>query len=494
MKKYLFFILVISFISIRAQDSRIPVDTTVVTNSEVVINGQKITYKATTGMQPVWDDHGEIIASLYYTYYKRINIKSSPERPIIMSFNGGPGSASVWMHIAYTGPKVLRIDDEGYPIQPYGVKDNPNSILDVADIVYINPVNTGYSRPVVKKGEKLDKSLFFGINADIKYLAGWLNTFISRNNRWQSPKYIIGESYGGTRVMGLAAELQNRQWMYLNGVIMVSPADYKVLRTGSVLSSSLNLPYFTAAAWYHKMLPEELQNKDLLEILPLSEQYAINELIPAMAKGGFISDTERNKIAERMSYFSGIKKNVILQHNLDVPKDYFWKELLRDENGFTIGRLDSRYKGLDKKLAGDSPDYNSEITSWLHSFTPAINYYIREHLNFKTDVTYNVFGPVRPWDNRNDNVREGLRQAMAQNPYLKVLIQSGYYDGATTYFNAKYTMWQTDPSGRLKDRFYFKGYRSGHMMYLRSEDLKKSNDDLRDFIKNSSSKGKAAKY
>lgn len=494
MKKYLFFILVISFISIQAQDSRIPVDTTVVTNSEVVINGQKITYKATTGMQPVWDDHGEIIASLYYTYYKRTNIKSSPERPIIMSFNGGPGSASVWMHIAYTGPKVLRIDDEGYPIQPYGVKDNPNSILDVADIVYINPVNTGYSRPVVKKGEKLDKSLFFGINADIKYLAGCLNTFISRNNRWQSPKYIIGESYGGTRVMGLAAELQNRQWMYLNGVIMVSPADYKVLRTGSVLSSSLNLPYFTAAAWYHKMLPEELQNKDLLEILPLSEQYAINELIPAMAKGGFISDTERNKIAERMSYFSGIKKNVILQHNLDVPKDYFWKELLRDENGFTIGRLDSRYKGLDKKLAGDSPDYNSEITSWLHSFTPAINYYIREHLNFKTDVTYNVFGPVRPWDNRNDNVREGLRQAMAQNPYLKVLIQSGYYDGATTYFNAKYTMWQTDPSGRMKDRFYFKGYRSGHMMYLRSEDLKKSNDDLRDFIKNSSSKGKAAKY
>ena len=494
MKKYLTFIFLISFISIEAQDIRIPLDTSVTTNGEVLINNQKITYQAKTGMQPVWDDHGEIIASLYYTYYKRTNIKNSSKRPIIMSFNGGPGSASVWMHIAYTGPKVLRIDDEGYPIQPYGVKDNPNSILDVADIVYVNPVNTGYSRPVVKSGKKLDKSLFFGINADIKYLAGWLNTFISRNNRWQSPKYIIGESYGGTRVMGLAAELQNKQWMYLNGVIMVSPADYKVLRTGSALSSSLNLPYFTAAAWYHKMLPDELQNKDLLEILPLSEEYAINKLIPAMAKGGFISDTERDKVAERMSYFSGIKKNVILQHNLDVPKYYFWKELLRNENGFTIGRLDSRYRGLDKRLAGDSPDYNSEITSWLHSFTPAINYYIREHLKFKTDVTYNVFGPVGPWDNRNDNVREGLRKAMAQNPYLKVLVQSGYYDGATTYFNAKYTMWQTDPSGRMKDRFFFKGYRSGHMMYLRSEDLKKSNDDLRDFIKNSSSNGKSAKY
>ena len=501
MKKYLIFSLLISVISINAQDTRIPLDTTVITNNEVVINGKKITYQATTGMQPVWDDHGNMIASLYYTYYKRTNLNNNlkkqddySKRPIIMSFNGGPVSASVWMHIAYTGPKVLQIDDEGYPIQPYGVKDNPNSILDVADIVYVNPVNTGYSRPIVKKGEKLDKSLFFGKNADIKYLAGWLNTFITRNNRWQSPKYIIGESYGGTRVMGLAAELQNKQWMYLNGVIMVSPADYKVLRTGSALSSSLNLPYYTAAAWYHKMLPEELQNKDLLEILPLSEEYAINKLIPAMAKGGFISETERNKVAERMSYFSGINKNVILQHNLDLPKNYFWKELLRNKNGFTIGRLDSRYRGIDKRIAGESPDYNSEITSWLHSFTPAINYYIREHLKFKTDVTYNVFGPVGRWDNRNDNVREGLRQAMAQNPYLKVLIQSGYYDGATTYFNAKYTMWQTDPSGKMRDRFFFKGYRSGHIMYLISEDLKKSNDDLRDFINKSSTKGKSAKY
>ena len=494
MKKIYFLILIISIMSVQAQDSRIPLDTTIVTTNEVSVNGQKITYKATTGMQPVWDDHGEVIASLYFTYYQRTNVKNREKRPIIMSFNGGPGSASVWMHIAYTGPKVLNIDEEGYPIQPYGVKDNPNSIIDVADIVYINPVNTGYSRPVVKEGEKLDKSLFFGINADVKYLASWLNTFISRNNRWQSPKYIIGESYGGTRVMGLAAELQNRQWMYLNGVIMVSPADYKVLRTDSALSSSLNLPYFTAAAWFHKMLPAELQNKDLLDVLPLSEEYAINKLIPAIAKGGFISDEERDKIAEKMSFYSGIRKKVILQHNLDLPKDYFWKELLRDKNGYTVGRLDSRYKGLDKRIAGENPDYNSEITSWLHSFTPAINYYIREHLNFRIDVTYNVFGPVRPWDNRNDNVREGLRQAMAQNPYLKVLIQSGYYDGATTYFNAKYTMWQTDPSGRMKDRFYFKGYRSGHMMYLRNEDLKKSNDDLREFIENSLTNGKSAKY
>ncbi len=494
MKKFILLLAFIVSFSALAQDHRIPLDTMVVTTNSVVIKGKNIPYKATTGMQPVWDANGKIIASLYYTYYKRSDIKNDEKRPIIMSFNGGPGSASVWMHIAYTGPKVLKIDDEGYPVQPYGVKDNPNSILDVADIVYINPVNTGYSRPVLAKGEKLDKSKFFGINADVKYLASWLNTFITRNNRWKSPKYIIGESYGGTRVMGLANELQNSQWMYLNGVIMVSPADYKVLRTGSSVDYAINLPYFTAAAWYHKMLPSELQSKDLLEILPESENYAINNLLPAIAKGGFISNAEKNIVADKIAYYSGLSKKSVLQNNLEIQPSFFWKELLRDKTGQTIGRLDSRYKGLDKRDVGTSPDFNSELTSWLHSFTPAINFYIREHLKFKTDVKYNVFGPVRPWDNRNNNVREGLRQAMAQNPYLKVLVQSGYYDGATTYFSAKYTMWKTDPSGKMKDRFFFKGYKSGHMMYLRNEDLQKANDDLREFINNSLSKGSSAKY
>jgi carboxypeptidase C (cathepsin A) len=168
--------------------------------------------------------------------------------------------------------------------------------------------------------------------------------------------------------------------------------------------------------------------------------------------------------------------------------------LLRDKSGQTIGRLDSRYLGIDRMDAGTRPDYSPELTSWLHSFTPAINYYLREHLNFKTDIKYNMFGDVHPWNNENDNTRDDLRQAMAENPYLKVLVQSGYYDGATTYFNAKYTMWQVDPSGKMKDRFTFKGYRSGHMMYLRNEDLISANDDLREFIKNSSAKGKSAKY
>tara|TARA_X000001036_G_scaffold133665_1_gene126455 strand:- start:1864 stop:3348 length:1485 start_codon:yes stop_codon:yes gene_type:complete len=493
MKKIITIIaLCISFIS-HSQKRELPVDTIVITNHTTTIKGEKISYQAQTGTQPVWDIDGNPIASLFYTYYKRTDIKNVNERPLIFSFNGGPGSASVWMHLAYTGPKILKIDEEGYPTQPYGYKNNPNSILDIADIVFVNPVNTAYSRILEIDGKKADREKFFGINEDIEYLAEWLNTFVSRKQRWESPKYLIGESYGGTRVMGLSAELQERQWMYLNGVIMVSPADYKVIRVGGPVSSALNLPYYTAAAWYHKQLDPDLQQKDLTEILPEVEEFTINKLIPALSKGGFISDAELKSIALSMARYSGLSEKSIIQNNLDVKTDFFWKDLLRDK-GMTVGRLDSRYLGIDKKEVGIRPDYNSELRSWEHSFTPAINHYIRKELNFKTDLKYNIFGPVHPWNNDDDNTRDDLRRAMAENPYLKVLFQSGYYDGATTYFNAKYTMWQVDPSGKMKNRFYFKGYRSGHMMYLRNEDLIKANDDLRTFILNTTTNGKAAKY
>lgn len=483
-----------TFICLRAQERKLPIDTMVVTEHQVTVNGSSFSYTAETGTQPVWDEMGEPIASLHYTYYTRNNVKDRASRPLLISFNGGPGSGSVWMHLAYTGPRVLKIDDEGYPVQPYGVAPNPYSVLDVTDIVYVNPANTGYSRTIPESGKEVDREKFFGINADIEYLSEWLNTFVTRHGRWRSPKYIIGESYGGTRVMGLSLALQNRQWMYLNGVIMVSPADYKVIRVGGPVSSALNLPYFTAAAWYQKALPPELQQKDLLEILPESEAFTLDVLIPALAKGGFLPDEERKTIAEKMAYYSGLSQKEILDLNLDVPTSYFWKALLRDRSGYTIGRLDSRYLGIDKTLAGTRPDYAAELTSWLHSFTPAINHYLQTELDFKTDIKYNMFGPVRPWNNENDNTRDNLRQAMAQNPYLNVLIQSGYYDGATTYFNAKYTMWQVDPGGRMKDRFEFKGYRSGHMMYLRREDLKQANEDLRAFILRTMSGGKSAKY
>lgn len=484
--------------SASAHARSIKIDSSVVTEHETKILGKRVKYSATTGTQPVWNSKDEAVATLFYTYYQRTDVKENTERPLIISFNGGPGSASVWMHVAYTGPRILNIDDEGYPVQPYGVQTNPYSILDVADIVFVNPVNTGYSRVLPKADGSMpsqdeQQKMFFGVNADISYLADWVNTFVTRNNRWRSPKYLIGESYGTTRVSGLALELQNRQWMYLNGIVLVSPTDIGIERNGPVKAAN-RLPYFAAAAWYHNKLEPALQNKDLTELLPEVEDFTINTLIPALAKGGFIGETEKRDVLKQMARYSGLSEASIAQNNLDVSTAFFWKDLLREE-GKTLGRLDSRYLGIDAKQSGDRPDYWAELTSWLHSFTPAINYYLREELNYKTDIKYNMFGNVHPWDRSNNQTGENLRLAMAQNPYLNVMIQAGYYDGATNYFDAKYTMWQLDQSGNLKDRLSFKGYRSGHMMYLRRDDLKQSNQDLREFIKMSTpGKGIPAEY
>ena len=476
MKKSLIILLAISLANLSfAQNRTLEPESAVTTNHEVTVNGKQFGYSATAGTQPVWDEDGKAIASLFYTYYQRSDVRDRASRPLVIS---------------YTGPRILQIDDEGYPIQPYGVRDNPYSILDIADIVYVNPVNTGYSRSL--NGDST-RAKFFGVNADIEYLAEWITTFISRNNRWTSPKYLIGESYGTTRVSGLALELQNAQWMYLNGVILVSPTGLGIERDGPVNAAN-RLPYFAAAAWYQKALPADLQAKDLDDLLPEVEAYAINELTPALVKGGFLEDSKKNEVAAKMAYYSGLSESVILQNNLDVSTSFFWKELLRDK-GLTIGRLDSRYLGIDEKESGTRPDYSAELTSWLHSFTPAINFYLREHLNYKTDIKYNMFGPVHPWDRSDDHTGENLRQAMAQNPYLYVMVQSGYFDGATTYFNAKYTMWHIDPSGKMKDRLRFEGYRSGHMMYLRREDLQKSNNHIREFISNTlPGKGVPSKY
>ena len=484
MKIYSIFIGFLMFsLTVSGQLLNTDMDSTVTVYGKVNIKGKEVKYKATTGKQPVWDEKGKIIAGLFYTYYQRTDIQDTSRRPLVISFNGGPGSASVWMHIAYTGPKILNIDDEGYPVQPYGIKDNPYSIIDVADIVFVNPVNTGYSRAIDEMDDQTKAKKFFGVKQDIEYLATWINTFVTRNNRWASPKFLIGESYGTPRVSGLSLELQNSHWMYLNGVILVSPTGLGIER-GTVPEAANFLPYYTAAAWFHKRLPADLQSKDLVDVLPEVEEYTINELTPAISKGGFLPEAEKKKVAARIARYSGLSEKVILEHNLRIPKTFFWKELLRDE-GFNIGRLDSRYLGIDKQTTGDRPDYAAELTSWLHSFTPAINYYMKNHLKYETDLKYNMFGPVRPWDRSNNTTGYDLRQAMAQNPYLNVLVQAGYYDGGTDYFNSKYNLWQMDPSGKLKHRMDWKGYRSGHMMYLRRADLETANDDLREFIKKS---------
>ncbi len=459
-----------------AQDARLPVDTIVTTSHEVTIRGERVAYDAHTGFMPVIDADGETTAALHFTFYERTDLPESEMRPLTFSFNGGPGSGSLWMHLGYTGPRQLRIDDEGYPVMPYGVRDNPHSILDVTDIVFVNPVNVGYSRML----PGADRTDFFGVNEDIRYLSDWIRLFVTRMERWPNPKFLIGESYGTTRVSGLARELQGSEWMYLNGVVLVSPTGLGVQRGGPV-DDALALPNYTATAWYHDALEPSLQSRDLEEILPEVEAWTLDTLLPALAKGGSLEESERQSIAEEFGRWSGTDPQWVMDHNLRPSVGQFRKELLRDR-GMTVGRLDARYQGLDGMNAGQGYDYDPALSAWNHAFSPAINEYMRSELGLSVDLQYYLFGPVGPWNRSGDDTGENLRRAMAENPYLHLFVQAGYYDGGTDYFSAKYTMWNLDERGALQDRMWFKGYRSGHMMYLRMEDLESSNQDIRDFI------------
>ncbi|ANI88683.1 carboxypeptidase [Arachidicoccus ginsenosidimutans] len=474
-------LLVSCFFGVNAQ-SKIPTDTVVTTQHEATINGQHFTYYVHKGMQPVWNKDGKVAATVGYTYYERAGVSDKSTRPITISFNGGPGSASLWMELGYTGPVRVNLDDAGHAVQPYGLKENPYSILDATDIVYVDPVNTGYSRIVDKDAKP---SMFFGVNEDIDYLAKWISTFVTRNNRWLSPKFLIGESYGTTRVSGLAAALQEPTiGMFLNGVILVSPTELGIRRDGPI-NEAINIPYYAATAWYYKKLPADLQQKQLTDILPQIEDFTVNQLIPAIAKGGSISESEKQNIETQLERYTSIKKEVWDQNNLDVNTNLFWKELLRDK-GYTIGRLDSRYLGIDERVSGSYPDFNAEIPAWSRSFSPAANYYMRNDLNFKTDVPYLVLSDqVYPWNSQGDRTGAQLREAMEENPSLHLLVQSGYYDGSScNFFNAKYSMWQMATSANLKARMEWKGYPCGHMVYMDKPTMIQGDKDIRDFIKN----------
>ena len=342
-------------------ERKLPADMKHSREAEVTIRGEKVPYRVTIGTQPVYGEKDKAVAALQYTYYERTDIDDGDRaaRPFVISFNGGPGSASLWMHLGYTSPKQLVIDDEGYPLQPYGVRDNPHSILDVADIVYVNPVNTGFSRIL---DPEVDRKMFFGVEADIAYLADWLDVFVSRVKRWRSPKYLIGESYGTTRVSGLAAALQNRHWMYLNGVILVSPTGLGTWKPPGPdpRSEVLKLPYYTAAA---SLSRSSYRSVDLQQQRPASKSWTppkrfARRRLPACRcrVAGTLDATTRASVNRRQHFarFSGLDQTVCTGSTIcGIPVWAFWKELLRDE-GFTIGRLDSRYKGVDAMNAGDT--------------------------------------------------------------------------------------------------------------------------------------------
>jgi carboxypeptidase C (cathepsin A) len=398
---------------------------------------------------------------------------------MIFSFNGGPGTASVWMHMGYTGPRRVTYDDDGFAQRPpSGLEDNPHSIIDVADIVYMDPIGTGFSRMV--EGEDLHK--FHGKNADIQSVGDFIHTFLIRKDRWASPKFVIGESYGTTRAAGLAGSLLSRFQIYLNGVVLVSMTGLDLDR-GPDVGYAMALPQRTATAWYHHQLNADLQRKPLKEVLAEAETFASGEYLTALAKGDRINAAERDQIAQKVARLTGLDAGYVKTADLRVDARRFWKELLRDQR-LTLGRLDSRYLGIDKDAAGENPEYDPALADWNGPFGNAVNKYLRSELKFNPDLQYYVWGNVRPWaQDEGTSVAELLRSGMRDNPYLRVMIQGGYYDAATDYYSAMYTISHIQPGGELKDRFRFNFYESGHMMYLRKPDLGNANNDLRSFIK-----------
>lgn len=455
-----------------------PQDKTSVTHHSIRIGAQTINYTATAGTLVLHDDGGKALASFFYVYYTRDGVTDLAKRPMVYSFNGGPGTASLWMHIGFTGPRRVVYDSEGFQLQPpYRLADNDQSILDVADVVYIDPVGVGYSR--MAPGE--DPHKFHGVLDDIKAMADFIRVFTVRNDRWKSPKFVIGESYGTTRAAGLAGYLQSQHQIYLNGVILVSMTTLNVER-GVDETYSVGLPYMTAAAWYHKKLPADLQAKPLKDALAESEKFAMTDYQVALGRGGLLPDADRQTIAKELSRLTGLSTTFILDSNLRVERNRFWKELLRDR-GLTIGRLDSRYTGHDVDAAGERPEGDPAMWNWDGPFAGAVNSYFRDELKWETDDKYYVWGNVQPW--RQDpqvHVGEMLRKAMTQNPYLHVLVLGGYFDGATDFFGAQYTMAHIDPSGFVNKRIRFAFFESGHMLYLKNSVLAQAKQELQKFI------------
>jgi carboxypeptidase C (cathepsin A) len=460
-----------------AQELALLPDSAVVTQHTTTIRGQAVRYTAEAGTLPI-RENGKAMARMFYVYYARTDVPAGTVRPMFYSFNGGPGTASVWMHMGYTGPRRVHYDDNGFALRPpVGLEDNPESILDVADIVYIDPVATGFSR--MEEGQPEHK--YHGTLADIQSMGEFIRLFTVRKNRWASPKFVIGESYGTTRASGLAGHLADVHQIYLNGVILVSMTGLDGV-AGPDVSYATALPQRAATAWYHKQLPADLQSKPLREVLDEVEAFALGDYLHALVMGDRLSDAERSRTAERVARYTGLDADFVLAANLRLDSGRFWKELLRDQR-LTVGRLDSRYLGVDKDAAGEGPDYDPAMADWDGPFSNAVNAYLRQELKYNPDLTYNIWGPVRPWTrDEGANTGDMLRSGMQANPWMKVLIQGGYFDAATDYFTAQYTISHIQPGGEFRDRFRFAFYESGHMMYLRKPDLAGANQTLRDFI------------
>lgn len=469
------------------------------TRHTVKIGGKSIAYTATVGEMVINKPDEKPGAYVCYVAYTRDGIKDKTKRPLTFAFNGGPGSSSVWLHLGGLGPRRVALSDEGYPTHPpYGMTDNENSLLDVTDLVFIDPVSTGYSRPL--PGE--DKRQFHGVQEDVDSVGEFIRLYVTRNKRWASPKIVLGESYGTTRAAGLSGFLQGRtHGMYLNGIILVSSVlDFSTIRfsISNNLPYILFLPHYTATAWYHKQLSPELQRKPLRDVLNEAEKFALNEYSVALLKGNRLTTDEYNDIARKLAAYTGLSLDYVKQANFRIGHSRFVKELLRSKYR-TVGRLDSRFKGSDADSAGERYEYDPSSTVITGAFATMLNNYLRTELKYTKDIPYAISGNVRPWNYESAPstsgrggrgggssaslyVAETLRRAMTQNVDLKIFCCNGYYDGATPYFGTEYTFSQLGFNNEFKDRVKMGYYEAGHMMYIHKPSIIKLKKDLAKFI------------
>lgn len=466
---------------------QVPDEPPVVKRQSVRINGRQLNYTTTTGFMPIKNaTTGETEARIFYMAYTLDNAPA--DRPLMFSFNGGPGSASVWLHLGALGPRRVRMLDDGLkPPPPYQMEDNQESWFTETDLVFIDPVGTGYSRAT--RPELASK--FFSVNGDIESVGEFIRMYLGRNERWSSPLFLVGESYGTTRAAGLS------NWLFdhgiaLNGIALVSAVlNFQTIRfaDNNDLPLILMFPSYAVTGWYRKRLSPAMQAKSVEQVAHEAREFAANEYAPAMLRIDRLSAAERRSLAEKFSSLTGLTTQFIEDNNFRVELGEFNKELLRHERR-TTGRLDSRFKGIDRDAAGSSPDGDPSMNAIRPPYTAVFNSYVRGELGFRSDLEYYILGGgiTSPWNWNTNNAYAdtsiSLKNAMAKNPYMKILVAQGYYDMATPFYAAEYTFSAMNLDPVLRRNVNFEYYPAGHMMYIEKGSLAKLKRDAASFILN----------
>jgi carboxypeptidase C (cathepsin A) len=455
------------------------------TRHAITLGGAKLEYRARAGTLLLREEDDKPTASVFFVAYDRLGVPDVTRRPVTFAFNGGPGSSSVWLHMGAFGPKRIVLDDKGSTTDPpYRLADNEQTLLDQTDLVFIDPPTTGYSRAAPGQ----DAKKFHGVQEDVQVVGDFIRLYATHFGRWDSPKFLAGESYGTTRAAGLAGYLQDRHGMYLNGIALVSSIlNFQTARfdEGNDLPYCLFLPTYTATAWYHKKLPAELQ-ADRRKTLEEVERFALGEYAEALMKGRALSSGERREVAARLARYTGLSEEYVRRANLRVEISRFTKELLRTERR-TVGRFDSRFKGADLDAAGERPEYDPSYAVVQGAFTAAFNQYVRSELKYENDHVYEILtGRVQPWEygnakNRYLNVAPTLRQALTKNRGLRVFVANGYYDLATPYFATEYTFNHLGVDPALAGHVTMAYYDAGHMMYIDAASHRKLKKDMAEF-------------